>query len=52
MKLFGDNDKDTIALDKAKHASKQRLSSKILRTEFQELETKISTKVLQLYTKV
>ena len=51
MKLFGDNDKDTIALDKAKHASKQRLSSKILRTKFQELETKISTKVLQLYTK-
>lgn len=39
-KLFGTNDKDTIALDKAKHASKQQPTSRILKSKFQEMESK------------
>ena len=47
-KLFGNNDKDTLELDKARHTS--RPSSKVLKTKFQEMESRMSTKVLQLYT--
>ena len=49
-KLFGTNDKDTIALDKAKHASKQQPTSRILKSKFQEMESKASTKVLQIHS--
>ena len=49
-KLFGNSYKDVMALDRAKHATKQRPSSVTLRTKFKELESRASTRVLQLYT--
>ena len=48
-KLFGNSDKDVMALDRAKHATKQRPSSVTLRTKFKEFESRASTRVLQLY---
>ena len=49
-KLFGSTDEDSIALDKAKHAKKQQPTSKILKSKFQEMESRMSTKVLQVYS--
>ena len=40
--LFGSTDEDSIAPDKVKHATKQRPPSKILKSKFQEMESRMS----------